>query len=66
MKLVKVTDVSQEKDDNVNKFYGKVKKEGSVGLFLRVYHLDKKGVTAWEEVQEDELPKKVKEKLGVK
>jgi uncharacterized protein (TIGR01655 family) len=34
--------------------------------FLRVYHLDKKGVTAWEEVQEDELPKKVKEKLGVK
>ncbi|EAO53113.1 hypothetical protein RBTH_09225 [Bacillus thuringiensis serovar israelensis ATCC 35646] len=27
-----------------------MKKEGSVGLFLRVYHLDKKGVTAWEEV----------------
>ncbi|MGA5661706.1 hypothetical protein ACPCZR_19405 [Bacillus bombysepticus] len=43
-----------------------MKKEGSVGLFLRVYHLDKKGVTAWEEVQEDEFPKKVKEKLGVK
>ncbi|HDX9690047.1 TPA: YxeA family protein [Bacillus thuringiensis] len=34
--------------------------------FLRVYHSDKKGVTAWEEVQEDELPKKAKEKLGVK
>ncbi|MFK4469746.1 hypothetical protein COJ07_20895 [Bacillus cereus] len=34
--------------------------------FLRVYHSEKKGVTAWEEVQEDELPKKVKEKLGVK
>lgn len=34
--------------------------------FIRVYHSDKKGVTAWEEVQEDELPKKVKEKLGVK
>ncbi|MDR2995535.1 hypothetical protein COK05_27540 [Bacillus cereus] len=33
---------------------------------LRVYHSDKKGVTAWEEVQEDELPKKAKEKLGVK
>ncbi|EJQ03054.1 hypothetical protein IE3_05623 [Bacillus cereus BAG3X2-1] len=34
--------------------------------FLRVYHSEKKGVTAWEEVQEDELPKKAKEKLGVK
>jgi len=34
--------------------------------FLRVYHSEKKGVTAWKEVQEDELPKKAKEKLGVK
>ncbi|PEV95829.1 hypothetical protein CN428_28500 [Bacillus cereus] len=34
--------------------------------FLRLYHSEKKGVTAWEEVQEDELPKKAKEKLGVK
>ncbi|PGO32078.1 hypothetical protein CN984_08650 [Bacillus cereus] len=34
--------------------------------FLRVYYSEKKGVTAWEEVQEDELPKKAKEKLGVK
>lgn len=34
--------------------------------FLRVYHSEKKGVTAWKEVQEDELPKKVKEKIGVK
>ncbi|HDR8066745.1 YxeA family protein [Bacillus thuringiensis] len=34
--------------------------------FIRVYHSEKKGVTAWEEVQEDELPKKAKEKLGVK
>lgn len=34
--------------------------------FLRVYHSEKKGVTAWEEVQEDELPKKAKEKIGVK
>ncbi|KMP99194.1 MULTISPECIES: YxeA family protein [Bacillus cereus group] len=34
--------------------------------FLRVYHSEKKGVTAWEEVQEDELPKKAKEKLSVK
>ncbi|WP_088362920.1 YxeA family protein [Bacillus cereus] len=34
--------------------------------FLRVYHSDKKGVTAWEEVKKDELPAKVKEKLGVK
>ncbi|MED3126425.1 YxeA family protein [Bacillus wiedmannii] len=34
--------------------------------FLRVYHSEKKGVTAWEEVQEDELPRKAKEKLGVK
>ncbi|HFT2185924.1 TPA: hypothetical protein RG887_005677 [Bacillus cereus] len=42
-----------------------MKKEGSVGLFLRVYHLDKKGVTAWEEVLEDGIPKKAK-KLGVK
>ncbi|PFM67397.1 hypothetical protein COJ51_29900, partial [Bacillus thuringiensis] len=25
-----------------------------------------KGVTAWEEVKKDELPAKVKEKLGVK
>ncbi|AJQ61645.1 DUF1093 domain-containing protein [Bacillus thuringiensis] len=34
--------------------------------FLRVYNSDKKGVTAWEEVKKDELPAKVKEKLGVK
>lgn len=34
--------------------------------FLRVYHSDKKGVTAWEEVKKDELPAKVKEKLGTK
>ncbi|MGR3775753.1 YxeA family protein [Bacillus paramycoides] len=34
--------------------------------FLRVYYSDKKGVTAWEEVKKDELPAKVKEKLGVK
>ncbi|WP_426950750.1 YxeA family protein [Bacillus mycoides] len=34
--------------------------------FLRVFHSDKKGVTAWEEVKKDELPAKVKEKLGVK
>ncbi|WP_306008473.1 YxeA family protein [Bacillus sp. MMSF_3353] len=34
--------------------------------FLRLYHSEKKGVTAWEEVQEDELSKKAKEKLGVK
>ncbi|AZJ22975.1 DUF1093 domain-containing protein [Bacillus wiedmannii] len=34
--------------------------------FLRVYHSDKKGVTAWEEVKKDELPAKVKEKLGAK
>lgn len=32
--------------------------------FLRVYNSDKKGVTAWEEVKKDELPAKVKEKLG--
>ncbi|MBE5107155.1 YxeA family protein [Bacillus thuringiensis] len=34
--------------------------------FLRVYYSDKKGVTAWEEVKKDELPAKVKEKLGAK
>ncbi|MDA1674575.1 YxeA family protein [Bacillus cereus group sp. TH152-1LC] len=34
--------------------------------FLRVYHSDKKGVSAWEEVKKDELPDKVKEKLNVK
>lgn len=34
--------------------------------FLRVYHSDKKGVSAWEEVKKDELPAKVKEKLGAK
>ncbi|KZD44978.1 hypothetical protein B4083_0561 [Bacillus cereus] len=34
--------------------------------FLRVYHSDKKGVTAWEEVQKDELPTKAEGKLGVK
>lgn len=27
---------------------------------------NKKGVTAWEEVKKDELPAKVKEKLGAK
>ncbi|KZD35348.1 hypothetical protein B4081_2078 [Bacillus cereus] len=31
---------------------------------MQSHHIQ--GVTAWEEVQEDELPKKVKEKLGVK
>lgn len=35
MKLVKVKDLSQEKDENANKFYGKVKKEGSGGLFIK-------------------------------
>lgn len=34
--------------------------------FLRVFYSDKKGVAAWEEVKKDELPAKVKEKLGVK
>lgn len=34
--------------------------------FLRVFYSDQKGVTAWEEVKKDELPAKVKEKLGVK
>ncbi|MFB5585085.1 YxeA family protein [Bacillus albus] len=34
--------------------------------FLRVYYSDRKGVTAWEEVEKDELSAKVKEKLGVK
>ncbi|WP_002145095.1 YxeA family protein [Bacillus cereus] len=34
--------------------------------FLRIYNSDKKGVTAWEEVKKDELPAKVKEKLGAK
>ncbi|PEI39582.1 YxeA family protein [Bacillus pseudomycoides] len=34
--------------------------------FLRVFYSDKKGVAAWEEVKKDELPVKVKEKLGVK
>ncbi|AZQ45719.1 YxeA family protein [Bacillus albus] len=34
--------------------------------FLRVYYSDKKGVSAWEEVKKDELPAKVKEKLGAK
>lgn len=34
--------------------------------FLRIYHSDKKGVTAWEEVQKDKFPTKVEEKLGVK
>lgn len=33
--------------------------------FLRVYH-NGKGVLAWEEVKKEELPKKVKEQLGVK
>ncbi|KOS24044.1 membrane protein [Bacillus anthracis] len=34
--------------------------------FLRVYNSDKKGATAWEEAKKDELPAKVKEKLGAK
>ncbi|PGS06155.1 YxeA family protein [Bacillus pseudomycoides] len=34
--------------------------------FLRVFYSNKKGVAAWEEVKKDELPAKVKEKLGVK
>ncbi|AQY39117.1 YxeA family protein [Bacillus thuringiensis] len=34
--------------------------------FLRVHHSNKKGVVAWEEVKNEELPAKVKEKLGVK
>ncbi|MGE7884123.1 YxeA family protein [Bacillus sp. NPDC094077] len=34
--------------------------------FLRIYHSDKKGVTAWEEVQKDGLPTKAKEKIGIK
>ena len=31
--------------------------------YLRVYYSSKKGVTSWEEVQKDDLPAKVKEKL---
>ncbi|HDR4725172.1 YxeA family protein [Bacillus cereus group sp. Sample62] len=34
--------------------------------FLRVYYSDEKGVSSWEEVEKDELPAKVKEKLAVK
>ncbi|MDZ5608097.1 YxeA family protein [Bacillus pseudomycoides] len=34
--------------------------------FLRIYHSDDSGVTSWEEVQIDDLPTKVKEKLSVK
>ncbi|CAM4331850.1 membrane protein [Bacillus manliponensis] len=34
--------------------------------FLCLYYDEKKGVKSWQEVKEDELPKKVKEKLGVK
>ncbi|MDA2480302.1 YxeA family protein [Bacillus cereus group sp. Bce025] len=36
--------------------------------FLRVYYSDKEGegVSSWQEVKKDELPAKVKEKLGVK
>ncbi|MDM5157062.1 YxeA family protein [Bacillus sp. DX1.1] len=34
--------------------------------FLRVFHSDKKGVTAWEEVKKEDIPAKAKEKLGVK
>ncbi|MBY0597368.1 YxeA family protein [Bacillus bingmayongensis] len=34
--------------------------------FLSVFYSDKRGVTSWEEVKKDDLPAKVKEKLGVK
>ncbi|MBO1581954.1 YxeA family protein [Bacillus sp. XF8] len=34
--------------------------------FLRVYYSEEKGVKSWEEVKKDELPAKVKEKLGMK
>ncbi|MDM5190581.1 YxeA family protein [Bacillus sp. DX4.1] len=34
--------------------------------FLCVYYSDKKGVTSWEEVKKEDIPAKVKEKLGVK
>ncbi|PEA88871.1 YxeA family protein [Bacillus thuringiensis] len=34
--------------------------------FLRVYYSKDKGVKSWEEVKGNELPVKVKEKLGVK
>ncbi|PEI67281.1 YxeA family protein [Bacillus toyonensis] len=34
--------------------------------FLLVYHTDKKGVTAWEEVKKDGLPTKAKKNISVK
>ena len=34
--------------------------------FLRLYHSDKKGVTAWEEVKKDGLPTKAKENISMK
>ncbi|MBJ8054123.1 YxeA family protein [Bacillus cereus] len=34
--------------------------------FLLVYYSEEKGVKSWEEVKKDDLPMKVKEKLGVK
>nr|EJQ74148.1 hypothetical protein IGC_04951 [Bacillus cereus HuA4-10] len=34
--------------------------------FLRVYHSDKEGETAWEEVKKDELAMKVREKSVMK
>lgn len=34
--------------------------------FLRIYYSEEKGVKSWEEVEKNELPTKVKEKLGIK
>ena len=55
-----------DKEDKEKELQFMAQKNLRKEAFIRVYHSEKKGVTAWEEVQEDELPKKAKEKLGVK
>jgi uncharacterized protein (TIGR01655 family) len=55
-----------DKDGNEKEMQFRADKNLRSEAFLRIYYSDKKGVTSWEEVKEDELPAKVKDKLDVK
>lgn len=56
---------SFDEDGKEKKIAFTAQKNLSKDAFLCLYYDEEKGVKSWQEVKEDELPKKVKEKLGV-
>ncbi|KXY55070.1 hypothetical protein AT278_17875 [Bacillus cereus] len=55
-----------DKDGQEKELEFKTQKNLRKEAFLLVYYSEEKGVKSWEEVEKDDLPAKVKEKLKVK